>query len=72
MHSDTTHEANNTLECLLLKISTKYDFEPFFSCNKTFCRWRTGRFGAMNGKMLNAGEPAWLCAHIAIRNYSYC
>ena len=26
MHLDTTHEATYTLECLLLKISTKYDF----------------------------------------------
>ena len=68
MHLDTTHEATYTLECLLLKISTKYDYGAIFSQFKLFsaviqhfaasCRCRTVQFGAMSSIMrVSPPEP---------------
>ena len=82
MHLDTTHEATYTLECLLLKISTKYDYGAIFSQFKLFsaviqhfaasCRCHTVQFGAMSSIMrVSPPEPVEVgLMSLVVSNYT--
>ena len=68
-HLDTTHEATYTLECLLLKISTKYEFSAVLKHFAALCRCRTGRFDAMSGNM--RVSPLLLSAWLHIKQAAW-